>query len=223
MARHPDRIDVTLPVEAAQSAGEWLTDLRDPFVRLGSRRPSGGSGVDVAGLPSGNETGRLHSRCAHVVRCRRRSGRLPVATGTWAIWAPSGDNTARPPGPRWSGRERHSLTKPVKSVSERAGSHARQPGRGWPAVSRALNPGRFLPRVARSRICRMRARAREFAVSAVHPRSLVEATPLRRALWTRSAPPRGPDHGHRGGSCRRRTGSPLRWRRSLRRTSRRSG
>jgi hypothetical protein len=67
MARHPDDIDVTVPVAAALLRRDWLTDLRDPFVRLRSRRPSGGSGVDVAGLPSGNETGRLHRRCARVV------------------------------------------------------------------------------------------------------------------------------------------------------------
>ena len=67
VARHPDRIDVTVPVEAALIRGDWLTCSRDPFERLRSRRPGGGSGVDVPGLPSGNETGRLGRRCALVL------------------------------------------------------------------------------------------------------------------------------------------------------------
>lgn len=67
MARHPDRIDVTVPVKAALIRGDWLTCLRDPFERLRSRRPGGGSGVDVPELPSGNETGRLRRRCALVL------------------------------------------------------------------------------------------------------------------------------------------------------------
>ena len=116
----------------------------------------------------------------------------------------------------------HELAKPVKSVSERrfpstatrqemVGGHScTEPG----AAYSECGPLSYLPDGSR---------AREFAVSAVRPRSLVEATPRRRALSTRSAPPRGPDHGRRGLRRRRRTGSPLRWRRSLRRTNRRSG
>jgi hypothetical protein len=200
MAKHPDRIDVTLPVEAALIRRGVVDGLERPFRTSGiatakwwlrSRR----RGVAIRERNwafAQFDALMLFGAVGVQAGCRWRQARGQSGRRR-------GTTPPRPPGPRWSGRERHSLTKPVKSVSERAGSHARQPGGRWPAVSRALNPGRFLPRVARSRICRMRARAREFAVSAVHPRSLVEATPLRRALWTRSAPPRGPDHGRRGG------------------------